>query len=519
MEALSSRQRAVLQFLLDAQGPVSATELAEALDLTPRQVSYCVQQLVPWLAQRGCGLSTRPGVGIAMEATAEQRQALRRELGPIAPSRYVHTSDQRQQLLALLLVAAPEPYILYQLQQLTGASRSTVLADLEAVEAWLRTHQLVLERRRNFGLWVEGSEVRRRQALAAWMWGQVPWSNPVVQVSHQDGLTFRLAADPSAPPLVVQAQSVVRRCDPRQTLRLVAELEASLGGRFSDDGALFLALMLAIQGHRLAGRRLAALPAEVIEWVRSQAVWTTAEKTGRRLAWTLGTQWHDEETAFLSMYVLATPRTERWPGDLESPSPFDEIVQHLMQRVAGAFGLSSLAHDATLRDGLLVHLVPAYFRRKFDLWFPPMAPILGPRHVPAVQHRLAYELALEFHNHTGVMIPMDEVENIAMLLEAAYLREKPATAQQILVVCPSGMATAQLLVARLKVRFPNLGSFVVRSLRQLTAHDIAGAELVITTLSLPESLVGQHDVIQVHPSLSAEDVQRITQWLQTRSQK
>ncbi|MCS6844976.1 MAG: hypothetical protein NZ528_11755 [Caldilineales bacterium] len=519
MEDLSSRQRAVLRFLLGAQRPVSTAELAAELDLTPRQVSYCLKQLVPWLAERGCGLITRPGVGITVEATTEQRHALNNELGLNFPLRYVHTAEQRQQLLALLLTAAAEPYILHQLQQITGVSRSTVLADLDAVEAWLRTHQLRLDRRRNYGFSVEGAETRRRQALAAWLWGHLPWPNPVVRVNHQEGLYFGLSADPTAPPMVAMAQNLVQRCNPRSALRYVAELEASLGGRFSDDGALFLALVLAVQGYRLATRHPVALPTDVTERLRSVALWPGVEKVGRRLAWTLASEWRDEETAYLTMYVLATPRTERWPGDLESQTSFEEITQHLMQRIAGAFGLANLAHDATLRDGLLLHLVPAYYRRVFDLWFPPMAPAEGPRHVPAHQHRLAYELALEVHSRTGVMIPMDEVENIAMLLEAALIRERPAAVQQILVVCPSGMATAQLLVARLKARFPHMGTLVVRSLRQLTAHDMESADLVITTLPLPEHLVGEHQVIQVHPSLPTEDVQRITYWLQTRSHK
>lgn len=519
MERLSIRQRSLLQFLLAAEHPVSTAELAAELRLTPRQVSYGLKQVETWLAERGCCLSAKPGVGIMLEASAEQRQALRKALGMSSPSRYVHTADQRQQLLGLLLLTANEPFILQHLQQLTNVSRSTVLADLEGVEAWFQSQHLGLVRRRNYGFGVEGSEFHRRQALAAWIWGHTPWPKPVVRISHQGGLNFELSADPEAPPIVGQVQAILRRCDPAYTLRYVAELEAGLGGRFSDDGALFLALILAIQGYRLSARHYVGVAAESLERLRSMPIWPIVEKTGRRLAWTVAGEWHPEENAYLSMYILATPRNERWPGDLETHLAFDSLVSQLMQRVAGAYGLSGLAHDSTLRDGLLLHLIPAYFRRHFDLWLPPMAPDPGLRATRTTEHRLAYELALEVHNHTGVMIPADEIENIAMLLEAAYIRERPAAVRQILVVCPSGMATAQLLVARLKARFPNMGNFVVRSLRHLSPYDLDHADLVITTVPLSESLIGQQEVIRVHPWLLSEDIHRITQWLHTRGQK
>lgn len=519
MEELTIRQRNLLQFLLDAEHPVSTAELAAELRLTPRQVSYGLKQIESWLAKQGCRLSAKPGVGVVLEASAKQRQALRKVLGMSSPSRYVHTADQRQPLLALLLLTANEPFILQQLQQLTDVSRSTVLADLEGVEAWLQSQHLGLARRRNYGFWVEGSEFHRRQALAAWVWGHTPWPNTMVRVSHQEGLTFELSADPEAPPIVGHVQAVLRRCDPGHTLRYVAELEAGLGGRFSDDGALFLALILAIQGYRLSARHYVSLAAESLERLRQMPIWPVVEKTGRRLAWTVAGEWRSEESGYLAMYVLATPRNERWPGDLETHLAFDSLVSQLMQRVAGAYGLSGLAHDSTLRDGLLLHLIPAYFRRHFDLWLPPMTPASGPRATRTTEHRLAYELALEVHNHTGVMIPADEIENIAMLLEAAYIRERPTAARQILVVCPSGMATAQLLVARLKARFPHMGAFVVRSLRHISPYDLDNADLVITTVSLPESLTGQREVIQVHPWLLSEDIHRITQWLHTHGQK
>jgi mannitol operon transcriptional antiterminator len=74
------------------------------------------------------------------------------------------------------------------------------------------------------------------------------------------------------------------------------------------------------------------------------------------------------------------------------------------------------------------------------------------------------------------------------------------------------MATAQLLVARLKARFPYLKILDVLSVRELTPEKILAAQLIISTIPLDAYKLGIH-VIQVHPLLLPEDIDTITRWL------
>jgi hypothetical protein len=75
------------------------------------------------------------------------------------------------------------------------------------------------------------------------------------------------------------------------------------------------------------------------------------------------------------------------------------------------------------------------------------------------------------------------------------------------------MATAQLLVARLHARFPNLQNLEVISLRDMTPALVSSADLVLTTVSLPRQYATNPKVIQVHPLLMPEDIETITKFL------
>ena len=122
-------------------------------------------------------------------------------------------------------------------------------------------------------------------------------------------------------------------------------------------------------------------------------------------------------------------------------------------------------------------------------------------------------MAALINKHTSVKLPEAEINNIAALLRAARIRIRPYRFRQVIIVCPSGMATAQLLVARLEARFPRLGPLKVFSMRELNTERMAQADLIITTVPLAEEISEQIDVIQVHPLLLPEDVEAITEYL------
>lgn len=513
MSTLTTRQRDLLHILLDAQTPMGTAELAAQMQITPRQVNYGLSGLKQWLASRDITLNATPGIGVMLECTPHQIDNLSSELATEAHFQLVLTAEQRQQLLALILLVADEPFILYQLQQLTQVSRTTVLKDLDGLDEWLNTHHLTLERRPNFGVWINGQEQARRQALAAWLWGETPLGPSVTSITHTQGLVFVMGDDADLLPIVQKANQIVRRWETKRAFGHVAYAEAQLDGRFTDDAVLHLALVLAIQTERVQNNHHLDVAAQTITWLQSLTVWPVAAQIARRLGWRLTNNWPQAEIAGIAMHLLAAPRNERWPGDLEIDDSFSNLVDDLMQYTSQAYNLPGLKEDMTLRDGIVTHIIPACLRHRFNLWLPSAVPDATLSEKYVFEHQLAHDLAGIITRHTGVILPDSDINNIAMLLRAAFIRERPYQLQEVIVVCPSGMATAQLLVARLKARFPRLGAFKVVSMRELRPANLTAVELIITTVPLPANISGQAKVIQVHPLLLPEDIETITQWL------
>jgi len=172
-----------------------------------------------------------------------------------------------------------------------------------------------------------------------------------------------------------------------------------------------------------------------------------------------------------------------------------------------------MKYDRTLQNGLLNNIIPACYRQRFNLWFPVA---LNSANLPEQHEReygIAQQIARMVHEHTGLMLPQSELNNLVVLLRAAFIRNRTYRFERIIVVCPSGMATAQLLVARLNARFPYLNALEVTSLRDLTPALVASADLVLTTIPLPRQYRDEAKTIQVHPLLMPEDIEAITRFL------
>jgi mannitol operon transcriptional antiterminator len=514
MTSLTTRQRDILQLLAESNEPLGSAELAKQMKLTSRQVNYGLKGLRVWLAQQNVTLKVTPGVGAQLLCTPEESRVLLREIATDTKFQLVLSVEERQQLIALILLVAKDPLILYQLQQLTEVSRTTILKDLEPIEAWINMHGLDLERRPNYGFSLFGSERAHRQALSAWLWGQTPLGKPVTKMAHAKGLIFELGTDANLMPIVEKARTILNRWDMQRTFGQVAHAEAQLDGRFTDDAVLDLALTLAVQSERIQSKKIITIEEQTLAWLKTLNIWSVAAQIAKHLGWRTQTNWPEAEIAYIVIHFLAAPRNDRWPGDLEIDHIFSDLIDELLTRIVNTYGLPHLAQDKTLRDGLVIHIIPACLRHRFNLWIPTALTRTELSDKYRFERELATDLAGIIEQRTAVILPENEINNIALLLRAAYIREHPNLVQEVIIVCPSGMATAQLLVARLKARFPRLGVLRVVSLRELNKEIIEGAELIITTVPLANtSMEPHHNVIQVHPLLLPEDIETITQWL------
>lgn len=515
MISFTTRQREILRIILDVNRPIGSVELAKRLNITPRQVNYSMKGVRVWLKQNGQDLSVLPGVGFAVNLTPEQTHALIQKINVHSGVQIVLSVSQRQQLLALFLLSSPEPLILAQLEQVSHVSRMTILKDLDEIEEWLSEQNILLIRKPHFGVQVSGGEHECQQALARLLWGETLLSSdPITRITHAEGLKFNLRGDARLLPLVARVNEYLSALKMRRALGLVAKAEEQLGGRFTDDAVLHLALVFAIKAKRVqAGCRL-DLDGPLLETIQASDIWPVAAYVADRLGREANSSWRPSDIAGVAMEMMAAPRNEAFPGELEGDeSGRFEMYSQLLDHISQSFNIQKLKYDHTLLKGLVNNIGPACIRQQFNLWFPVALNNASLPERYEQEYVVAQEISERVHAFSGVRLPQAEINNLAVLLRAAYIRNRPYRFERVIIICPSGMATAQLLMARLHARFPNLSNMEVVSLRDLTPALVSSADLILTTVPLARQYAENPKVIQVHPLLMPEDIEAITRFL------
>lgn len=513
MTALTTRQRDMLNIIIGAEDPIRVEDLAEDLGLSPREVTYGLKGIKQWLSSNDIELQVTPGVGIQLSCSEQKARTLLQDLSSQDYFQLILSVHERQQLLALLILVADDPLHLAGLEQFTQVSRTTVIKDLDAIGAWFNEHDLAIIRRPNYGIEVQADEALRQKVISMLLWGNIPFGKPLTEITHSEGLVFTLEKDASYHPLVLACNQVLNRWHLKRVFGQIAYAEAQLGGRFTDDAFLHLALVFAIQTDRISKGYHLRLADDIINSLKGLPVWDVAKMLAMHLGWPLPTPWRNNDIAGVAMWLISAPRNENLPGDLELDEKFIGLIDDIMLRIEDLYQSPAMSGDLVLRDGLTNHIIPACLRQKFNIWVPFPYPDYTLSDKYAYEVESAEQLSQFIKRRTTYQLPKAEINNIAALLRAARIRLQPHLFRQVLVVCPGGMATAQLLQSRLEARFPRLGPLKVISMRELSEENIEPADLIISTFPLSNSIMRKIKVIQVHPLLLAEDVEAITRLL------
>ena len=513
MIPLTTRQRDILRILLNSDKPIRTSDLAAEIQLTPRQVHYSMKGVKSWLSGKNVILQTTPGLGVMLECPPQQQDALLEELNRNESVQLVLSPEQRQQLICFLILIKTEPVLLTQISLYLKISRSTVVSDLDEVEKWLREWGIILERKQNYGIHAACSEKLKQQALLALIWGNCPFQPSIFEVTFQKGLTFSLVEDAQNTQLIEEIYTFLCFFDMKRIFNKVILIEDSLGGRFTDEAVLYLALVFSILFARVKTDNHIQISDQEFERFRVMQEWKAAERMVRELCHGEMQNWQRGDIAYIVMHILSSPLLENWIGDIDKTGEYKVLFEELLDTISSNYKVNEMNQDPTLRDGIVNYLIPIFNQHYYRLWFPRTNVDISSFMRLGDEIALTDQLTAIIYKHTSILLDEEDKYMLVAFIRAAYIRLRSYQFNNVLLVCPSGMATAQLLTARLKTRFPHLGKLTVVSFRELNSERVANADLIITLMPLPDDVAKGKPIIQVSPQLSPVDIDAITSFL------
>ncbi len=490
---LDTRVIRITRWLLSQDEARSTSHLAHDLGLSERVVRYRLSAAENYLRSHGAELRRQRGSGLSVVADAATRQRILDDLADRDLAPRVYAPEEREHLLLdLLLWSWPDTISLDRLNDELEVSKTSARRDLRRCEPWLDRMGLPVVRRPGKGIALHGSEQRIRRALVQLLLEAVP----------NDVLTELLTTDFDDAELVqVRVPAGLRDRFAALSIRECHKsLEASpLTDRLATGNSdLVFTMYLAITEARYeAGSTLELVPGQ-LRSLRDHPVFDSVRLLADALADTGRQQLPDEEIAALAEYLLGLDALAEVPAEGADHSDLlDTILAEASDNLH-----ASLGADDELRRSLAMHLSRLQVRLRYGL--PVHNPLLDEviERYPDV-HVVSQRVADLIGESLDATLPADEVGFITMYLSGAMERAHLRPRKQALVVCPSGMATAWVLVSRLQAEFPQLALAEVLSAPKYEERDTSNFDVVISTVPLAEDSA---PVVVVSPLLSSADV-------------
>ena len=370
MPTLDTRARDILVSLLHAEKPLATKEIANQLGLSTRAVNYSLNNMASWLNDRDIRLQKKPGSGVTIDATLEEKENLALELQNLTGYSLVLSPVERQRYLLLSLLTDDEPVLSKIAAGALGVSRPTILNDLDKVEEWLLEHEIRLIRQPGTGFSAQAREINFRSAIEDILLETIGEISllALYQGEHNSFLS-RVEKEyfPQIPMPFIQDSGTLRFCG-----RLVERIEEMHDFFFSDSSHISLALFLFILIKRNLDEHVLGHFATEMDHIRKSKEYAIAEGIINKINLHFDIHLPVNEVSNVAIRIMSVKRRQSIsakgfvPGSLMTNEEFEDVIFKMVLKASNLLH-PILSVDQKLIRGLMIHLRPAINRLSFNL--------------------------------------------------------------------------------------------------------------------------------------------------------
>jgi len=498
---ITSRQRQILEILLQAASGITIGDIAERLGVSSRTVHRELDAIEAILDEHDLQLSKRTGVGVGIEGAEAQRETLRLSLLDVTEVEY--SPEERKIMILCTLLEATEPIKLLSLAIDLKVTPATIGHDLDQLEPLLSQYELTLIRRRGYGVEITGSESAKRKLMSLLISDYLEEHELIALIReniqnkpfrHLDTVTERLMG-------LVEKERVVR------IESVLQHIHQELPYTLADSAYIALVIHLALAVDRIEKGEPIVFDETVLNELRETREYQVAERIIGRLREMFDLDIPPAEIGYITMHLRgAKLRSSQEDllatGNAELMAKTAKLIRLCEERME-----VPLKEDATLYQGLLTHLEPALYRirRKMKIRNPVLAQIK--RQYPEVMAIVQEAVQLTFPE---LEVPEEEIGFLVMHIASAAERVKQERqGSRALIVCSSGIGSSRILAARIQKEVPEIET--VRNISMLEAEQFPTDQydILISTLPLPLHL--PHVVVSPLPT--PEEIRQIRSFL------
>ncbi len=492
-----NRAFCLLQCLLEQNNYISTKEIASYLNISARTVFNDINSAEFKKLLFGAYIEKKANNGIKLIATDLQLKKISRTLDQYKFQLDYFFSDDDTNNFLFLLFSSPNPITIDFVSKHLYKSRTDLNVELDKVSKWLSPYGIILEKKKNNGLFLTGQEEDIRNAFKNLCFN------------------FKIIATSSMfPRLKPSLESTLEKLFSLDVLKEIVKIvnmsEVNLNGSYTDCDYenLITKFCVLIFRNRIEKtiKSQHHFSNEIREFLVAQLIKVQIDSC-------FHLNLTEDEIFEITYYILSARRQEF----VSNPQEF--TIKKVIDKFTDFLSVSlnvDLNHDEELKRSLFSHLTPAIRRMRYGI---------------KIENPLLTQIKYEYTNvYIAVMTSIEELEEIeenqengkvyfdanelgyiCLHIVAAINRSNKKRYISACLICEGGLTISTFLKSKIERQFSEIAITQVVSLTKLNEMNLKDFTLFLNATSAPIGLTD--DVIVITLMLDDDDQDAIRSWI------
>lgn len=503
---LNERCIEILQYLRKSESFVKIDELAEKYKLTSRAIRYDLDKIELFLLNNGFKyLEKRHHSGVMLIKEDGLEEFIDYFTTASTPYKYTFSKDERFKFIITTLLQSNEPINISYFQDKLSSAKNTILKELDNIQDWLDSKDLTLIRKQKVGVWIEGSEETKRQAIMEIISESVS-TEELINYINKRTVNSKLNN--------LQFDNLFSDIDINFLNNLVQLAEEELGNRFSDEAYGGLITHLAIMIKRIQLNKRISISEPDIQNFNELVEYKAAKNIIEKIESRCSINIPGEEAVYITLHLLGAKlmkKSNSFEGDSNMANDLYNIARLMTEEIEKIYGVDFGEGREKIIESLILHLRPSIFRIKYKMKL--INPIYEQIRMTYNELFLNTKLAARhLESYLNEQIGDQEISYITLhygaALHNATLKRKDKA--KIVIVCGTGIGTASILASQL------LREFNVEVVDTISCRDINSItskyDFIISTVDIPD--LEKNLYIRISPILTRQEYIKLKSYLQ-----
>ena len=484
MKGLNLRQKKLIHLLVQNESYLPVAFYSEKLGKSNRTIYSDLEKIQTFLKNESLVLEKKPRIGIQLQGTISDKMQLLEKIKDTTVEVNSETQNRQYQIAKQLLID-DEIVTQQKLAQHFHVSPSSIVSDLEKIVERYRVTLIASKR----GTHIIGSEEEIQNSIFRFCEDYLDFHGITTEELFRETtqeILFRIFPKKLVNAVFIQLEHVKNQTE----------------FHFSVQYLKSLLIRLLVFCFRLSKQKHIEEKKFLFDQIKMIDTYLIANELVANIAEKAEFDYYEEDVSYINRQLVGygVKLTAKEP---ESYEKYAVTIHKILKSMSEIMQVDFL-EDHQLAERFTSHFIPMIYRLKMGIVITnPLVEEI--RNQYAITFSATWYALANVEEKLGVHFNDEEVALVAMYFQVSL--EKSQNGKKILIVCPNGMGTSELIFNKIKRILPAQDIAEITTVDKLYKKVLDNVDLIITSIKLKEL---KKPVIQVSPLVTQEDIVNIT---------